>query len=86
MSSDMRHDDASKVTRRKVLAGAIAFAAGSALMRYGSARAATARAGASAAVALPSMHGAAVRGMDIAVTVGRGREGRFGLMFKHLEP
>jgi hypothetical protein len=81
------------VSRRTVLLGAATVAA-SPLLRP--ARALASRPATSATVAAPRKAAAArscwshaggdARGSDIAVAVGRSKQGRFGLMFPHLKP
>jgi len=78
-----------RLSRRGVIAGAGAAAAavgGKAMFAPIAAAAETApRADAAAAAPVTTWrHAAALRGSDIAVTVGRGREARFGVMFKSL--
>src|SRR5688500_10704269 len=70
------------LTRRTVIAGAVALAGSGTLLRPAVGRAAPPD------VAAPARagHGAGSRGMDITSALGRDREGRFGLMFKALEP
>src|SRR3954447_743331 len=78
---------AAAISRRGVLAGAAVIASGSGLLRPTAARAApSVAAGAASAADTPWRHaGGDPRGSDIAVSVGRAREGRFGVMFKKLD-
>nr|AHE14777.1 putative heme peroxidase [uncultured bacterium] len=73
--------------RRRVLAGVAALAGGPVLLRPEAADAAPGAAAGSTATAGPPWRHAVgdPRGSDIAVAVGRAREGRFGVMFKKLD-
>jgi hypothetical protein len=80
----------SAITRREALAGATAVAGAAALGAPAQGWAARVRPGGARRVA-PGPRwrhggGLAQRGLDIAAAKGRGKEGRFGLMFKGLEP
>jgi hypothetical protein len=70
------------LTRRQVLAGATAVAGAAVIGRPAVSRGAAATSATAAEAAWQHGGALAQRGVDIASAVGRGAEGRFGLMFK----